>query len=69
MCRDELRSRRRSFPRILDLHAGAALIGRGQNMPGYRKHFLAIPRRSGSDRAQSKQPIKARDFFLQEAEI
>ena len=38
-------------------------------MPGYRKHFLAIPRRSGSDRAQSKQPIKARDFFLQEAEI
>ena len=40
-------------------------------MPGYLKHFLAFPRRSGSqaDRAQSKQPRKPSDFFLQEAEI
>ncbi len=49
----------------------AGLHGPGRIMVGYLKHILAILSRSSSMRAPMlfKQPLKASDFFFEEAEI
>jgi hypothetical protein len=52
-------------------HHEAGLHGAGRIMVGYLKHILAILSRSSSMQApmRCKQPLKASDFFFEEAQI